>query len=68
VGEVLNQTQGKNEDVLQTDALDFLGIFATDVDLTFLHDVSQSLSIVGILSHRFAKIPGLTSPIINDKG
>ena len=65
---MLNQTQGKNEDALQTDELNFLVTFRTNIDLTFLHNVSQCLSIIGILSNWFAKIPGLTSPVINDKG
>jgi len=64
---VLNQIQGKNEDVLQTYELNFPVMVGTNIDLTFLYDVSQSLSVVGILSHWFAKIPGLTSPIINDE-
>lgn len=67
VDEVLNQSQGKSEDVLQTDELEFPVQPNTMANLTFLYDVSQGLSIVGILSDRFTEIPRLTSPIINDK-
>ena len=42
--------------------------FILSIRLTFLYDIPQCLTVVGIFCDRFAKVPRLACPIIHSQG
>jgi hypothetical protein len=62
-----SQNQGKIEDVLQKSQFCCL-MLPLSMELTFLYDIPQGLTVVGIFRDRFAEVPRLACPIIHNQG
>lgn len=52
-----SRNQGKIEDVLQNLSFIALYFYPLSIGLTFLYDIPQGLTVVGIFRDRFAEVP-----------